>query len=340
MFLTGASLCVGSTSALLSDLPRAREHLERGVALYDPQQHRSHISLFGEDVGISCLGWEAYALWGLGYPEQALHRVQEALSLAQQFSHPFSLGYALSCVVRIHQFRREEPATQARAETLLELAAEQGFALRTAQGFIMRGWALAMQGHAEEGIALLRQGLAAFRVTGAEFHRPVHLTMLAEAYGKVEQTEEGLGVLAEALDAVNNTGERFWEAELYRLKGQLTLQSQVPSPKSRVEETLPGRVSIAHQNVSLAETGTVGGAHPTVEAEAERCFLKAIEIARQQQAKSLELRAVMSLARLWRQQGKKEEARRMLAEIYGWFIEGFDTKDLQEAKVLLEELNH
>ncbi|MBI3799274.1 MAG: AAA family ATPase, partial [Deltaproteobacteria bacterium] len=227
VFLTGASLCVGTTSVLLGDLPRAREHLERGIALYDPQQHRSHISLFGEDVGISCLGWEAYALWGLGYPEQALHRVQEALSLAQKFSHPFSLGYALSCVVRIHQFRREEPATQARAETLLELAAVHGFALRTSQGFIMRGWALAMQGHGEEGIALLRQGLAAIQATGAEFHRPVHLAMLAEAYGNVDQTQEGLSVLAEALDAVNNTGDRFYEAELYRLKGQLTLQSQV-----------------------------------------------------------------------------------------------------------------
>src|SRR5262249_19809556 len=132
--------------------------------------------------------------------------------------------------------------------------------------------------------------------------------------------------------------ERYYEAELYRLKGTLTLQSQVPSLKSQVGETLPGRVGIAHQNVSIAEAGTVGGAHPTTEAEAEGYFLKAIEIARRQQAKSLELRAAMSLSRLWRQQDEKKKAHEMLAEIYGWFTEGFDTKDLQEAKALLQEL--
>ena len=132
--------------------------------------------------------------------------------------------------------------------------------------------------------------------------------MLAEAYGKVGQTEEGLSLMAEALALVDKTGERYPEAELYRLKGELTLQSTVPGPKSKVEE------------------------------EAEACFLKALEIARKQQAKSLELRAVMSLSRLWQQQGKREEARQMLAEIYGWFTEGFDTKDLREAKALLEEL--
>jgi predicted ATPase len=172
-----------------------------------------------------------------------------------------------------------------------------------------RGWALAMQGHGDEGIAHLRQGLAAYRATGAEFLRPYYLTLLGEAYGKVGQAEEGLSVLAQALNMVDTTGEHFSEAELYRLRGDLTLQSKVQSLQSKVE------------------------------AEAEECFLKAIEIARRQQAKSLELRAVMSLSRLWQQQGKKEEAHVLLSEIYGWFTEGFDTKDLQEAKALLEELH-
>ncbi len=146
------------------------------------------------------------------------------------------------------------------------------------------------------------------------------LALLAEAYGKAGQVEEGLTVLAEALAAVDKNGERMYEAELYRLKGELSLQSGVRSPKSEI--TSPQHPAPSSQ----------------AEAEAESCFLKAVEIARQQQAKLLELRAVMSLSRLWQQQGKKAEARQMLVEIYGWFTEGFDTKDLQEAKALLEEL--
>jgi predicted ATPase len=202
----------------------------------------------------------------------------------------------------------------------------------------MRGWALAERGQKEEGIIQMRQGLTASRATGAELWRPSFLALLAETYGKVGQAEEGLPLLAEALAAIAKTGERYYEAELYRLKGELTLQSQVPSPKSQIEQTLPGRVGIAHQNVGIAEAGTVGGAHPTRETGAEGYFLKAIEIARRQQAKSLELRAVMSLARLWQQQGKRKEGHALLAEIHGWFTEGFATKDLQEAKVLLNSL--
>jgi predicted ATPase len=165
-----------------------------------------------------------------------------------------------------------------------------------------RGWALALQGQGEEGIAQIQQGLAAFRAAGAELDRPRWLTLLVEAYRQVEQTEAGLTVLAEALATVHKTGERRWEAELHRLKGELLLRQ----------------------------------ASPTEEVEA--CFRQALEIARRQQAKSLELRAAMSLARLWQQQGKRAEACELLAPIYGWFTEGFDTADLQEAKALLEAL--
>jgi len=173
-------------------------------------------------------------------------------------------------------------------------------------GTIQRGWALAEQGQAEAGINQMHQSLATLRATGTELFRLYYLALLAEAYGKTEQEEEGLTALAEALAAVDRTGERRYEAELYRLKGELTLQSSIQSLESRVKE-------------------------------AEVCFHKAIDIARRQQAKSLELRAVMSLSRLW-QQGKKAEAQQMLAETYDWFTEGFDTKDLREAKTLLEEL--
>jgi hypothetical protein len=168
----------------------------------------------------------------------------------------------------------------------------------------MWGWALAEQGQGEEGIAQMRQGLAAYQATGAEWSRMYFLVLLAEAYGKAGQPEEGFTVLAEALATVDKTGERFWEADLYRLKGQLTLQKfQVSGSKFQVEEGL------AHHEKSIAEAGTVDGAHPTREGEAEACFLNAIEIAQRQQAKSLELRAVMSLSRLWQQQEKKAEAR-------------------------------
>ena len=158
------------------------------------------------------------------------------------------------------------------------------------------------------------------RLQGQRLDRPYYLALLAEAYGKVGQTEEGLTVLAEALAVVDKTGERCYEAELYRLKGELTLQQVVSRQFSVVSHRAPDP-------------------SPDPQGEAEACFLKAIEIARKQQAKSLELRATMSLARLWQQQGKKNEAHKLLSEIYDWFTEGFDTKDLQEAKALLEELN-
>jgi predicted ATPase len=222
--------------------------------------------------------------------------------------------------IRLHQFRREWLAVQERAEAVIALSSEQGFALILAWGTIMRGWVLAEQGQEEEGIAQMRRGLAACRATGAEVMRPNNLALLAEAYGKVGQVEEGLQVLGEALDAVDKSGERFCEAELYRLRGELMLaQSKVQSLKSKVTDPR-----------SLT---------PDPQTEAEACFHKAIEIARKQQAKSLELRAATSLARLWQQQGKEKEAHDPLAEVYGWFTEGFDTADLKDAKALLEELS-
>jgi predicted ATPase len=240
------------------------------------------------------------------------------LTFAQGLSHPFSLAFALNFSAALHQFRGEGQAAQERADAAVALCAEQGFPFWLAMGTILQGWVLAEQGEAEKGIAQIRQGLTSYRATGAELFRPHFLALLAEACGKGRQTEEGLSAVAEALDGVHQTGERYYEAELYRLKGELSLQSEVRSPKSEIPNTQP--------------------LTPNPQPEAEACILKAIEIARKQQAKSLELRAVMSLSRLWQAQGKKDEARQMLAEIYGWFTEGFDTKDLQEAKALLDSL--
>jgi predicted ATPase len=179
---------------------------------------------------------------------------------------------------------------------------------------------LAEQGQGKEGIVQMHRGMATGRATGAELAKSFGLAWLAEAYGGVGQAEEGLSVLAEALDHVDKSGERVYEAELYRLKGELALQSGVRGPASEIPNT---------QHLT-----------PSTHIEAEACFHKAIDIARKQQAKSWELRASTSLARLWHRQGKRHEARTLLAEVYGWFTEGFDTRDLQEAKALLEKLGH
>jgi class 3 adenylate cyclase/predicted ATPase len=301
--LLEAHRVLGSSMLWLGELATARAHSEQGVALYDPQQHRSHVFLYGHDPGVGCQSFAALSIWMLGYPDQALQSIREALTLAKELAHPFSLAFTLAWAATVHQFRRELQAVQERAEALIALSTEQAFPFWLAFGTILRGWALTTQGAGAEGIAQIRQGLVAYRATESELHRPYFLGLLAEAHGKVGQIEEGLTVLNEALDTVNKTEERNWEAELHRRRGELLLMQQ-------------------GQKVG----------------EAEECFLKALDTARRQQAKSLELRAAMSLSRLWQQQGKQEEAYQLLAEIYGWFTEGFDTADLKEAKVLSEKL--
>ena len=301
--LLEANRMLGQTMYWLGEMAPARAHLEQGVALYDPQQHRSHAFAYGQDPRVACQCLATWPTWALGYPDQALQSIHEALALARELTHPFSLVFALMMTAVVHQFHRKAQVVQERAEELIALSTEQGFAFWLAWGTILRGWALTMQGAGTEGIAQMRQGFSAYGATGAEVDRPYLIAMLAEAYKEAGQAEEGLAVLIEALAFVDKTGDRYWEAELYRHKGESLL-------------------AIAEEN----------------QAEAEACFQNAIDIARRQEAKSFELRAVMSLSRLWQQQGKPEEARQMLSDIYGWFTEGFDTMDLKEAKVLLEEL--
>jgi predicted ATPase len=301
--LVVAHRALGNTLYHLSELAPARAHLEQGMALYDPQQHRSLAFLYGQDPAVTCRAWVALALWLQGYPDQARQKIHEALTLAQELAHPLSLAYALDWAAMLYRFRREGEAAQEQAAAAITLSTERGFAVYLAWGLILRGWALAEQGQGAEGIAQIRQGLAVYRATGGQAVLPYHLALLAEAYGKEGQAGEGLTMLAEALTLVNNNGERNYEAELYRLKGEL-LQQQA--------------------------TGS-GGA-------VETCFRQALDMARRQQAKSLELRAAVSLSRLWQQQGKRAKAHELLAPIYGWFTEGFDTADLQEARALLEEL--
>jgi predicted ATPase len=241
------------------------------------------------------------ALWLLGYADQAQRWNQEALARARQGEHTPSLASAHLFAAILAQHRRDVAATQAYAEATIALATAQGFGHRVAQGRIMLGWALAMQGDAATGVAHLQQGWAAVQRTGQKLYHPYHLALLAEAYGEAGQLEAGLTVLDEALTLVEATEERWWKAEVHRLKGALLLRR------------------------SLADAG-----------QAEACFQQALDVARCQQARALELRATLSLSRLWQQQGKREQGRQLLTEVYGWFTEGFATPDLQEARIWLE----
>ena len=319
-----AHRALGSTLYPLGEMVLARTHLEQGIALYDPQYHISSALRYGLDAGVVCHGHASRVLWFLGYPDQATQRSREALALAQGLSHPFSLAFALNFSALLHQLRQEEQVAQERSAALEALAAEHGFAQVMAFATILGGWALAMQGQGEEGITQIRQGITAWRATGAELGLSNYLALLAEACGRVGRIEEGLTTLAEGLEVIARTGDCQYEAELYRLKGELLLNAECGMQNA--ESSSPA-LTLNTQHFTL-----------NTQAEAEECFQQAIETARQQQAKSLELRATMSLARLWQQQGKKDEAQQMLAEMYGWFTEGFETKDLQEAKRLLETL--
>ena len=301
VLLVEAHYVLGVTYFWMGEFVPARKHLERGIDNYDPQRHRSHIKLFGQDEGAVCLCRAAVALWYLGYPDQALTRGSEALTLAQQLSHPASLAYVRYWLAFLYHQLREVQKTQQWTNASIALSTEQGFGYWPSQEMILQGWVLTEEGRVKEGIARLRQGLVGLQAAGTEITRAYSLGLLANGYKEVGQLGEGITILDEALAAVDKTGGRWAEAELYLLKGEL----------------------LARQDGSD---------------QAENSFHQSLAVARRQQAKSLELRAAMSMSRLWQRQGKKAEAQRLLAEIYGWFTEGFDTADLKQAKALLDEL--
>jgi len=328
--LLQAHFALGDTLIWRGEFASARFHLEQTIALYDPQQHQPHALLYGQDPGVATRGYAAAALWHLGYPDQALKRIHEALTLAHKRAHPYSLAFALTFAAVLYQLRREERACQERAEATIVLCTEQGFPHWLPIVTAVQGWARAKQGQQAEGVTQVHQSLAAWRAIGGELVRSHFLALLAEVCEGMAQEEDGLQALAEALTLVEKNEERMYEAELYRIKGQLTLQQESKEQGARSKEQKLENTNPQSQILSPKSQA---------EGEAEACFLKAIEVARKQQAKSLELRAAMSLARLWQHQGKKVEAHQMLSEIYNWFTEGFDTKDLQEAKRLIEELS-
>ncbi|MBV8134074.1 MAG: AAA family ATPase, partial [Deltaproteobacteria bacterium] len=306
--LLEAHQALGTSLLLFGKFAPALEHFEQALGLYHPKIHHVHLT-YTLDPGILCLVRSAWLLEFLGYSDRTSKKMEEALVLGHRQSHAYSLAVAIVHMITISHFHRDWQKLQEQAETAIALCTEQGFGAILAQASTFRGCALAQQGKTEEGIAELRAGLDAQFATGAIMFRPWYLLYLGEAYGTAGRFKEALDAIAEAIAITERTGEREIEAELHRTKGDLMLRSSGVQP-SRVVET-----------------------------EAEEFFRKSIEIARQQEARSFELRAVTSLCRLWKRQGKNAEARQRLAEIYNWFTEGFDTADLKDAKGLLDELS-
>ena len=270
---------LGATLFYLGELASARTHLEQGIALYDPHQGHAQFLSGGADPGVACLSWAAWTLWLLGYPDRALLRMDEAITLAQELSDAYSLGFALYFASTLHIWRREVQLVQEKLAAMMALSQEQGFVRWLGGGMIKQGWILVQQGAVQEGIAQMHQGLSIWRTAAGEMGLPGNPARLADVYGKAGRAEEGLHILAEALVAIDNYAERYSAAEVYRVQGELLLLQATP-------EVLQAETSLQH----------------------------ALDVARRQQARSLELRAAMSLARLWQHQGKRDQARRMLAE--------------------------
>jgi predicted ATPase len=293
---------LGVTLFFLGELADGHTQLGRALALYEARRHRELAVRFGQNPRASSLVYLAWSRWLLGYPDQAARAVEEAVAYARELNHANTLAYALAWGATVHQFRRDAAAVQEHASAALALSEKQGLSMWLAYATVLRGWAPAERNH-PEGAARITRGLADLEATGAIFLRPHNLALLAETYAGCGQAEAGLRALGGALEAVERTGERWWEAEIHRLKGELLLARSAGNPT-----------------------------------EAEAGFRQAIDVALRQSAKSLELRAATSLARLWHDQGRRAAARGVLAPVYGWFTEGFDTPDLKEAKALLSEL--
>ena len=290
----------------LGELTSCREHIEQGIALYDQENHHSHTSLYGgHDPAVCGQGIAAVTLWLLGYPDQALECADQAISLARKLDHTASLAHALDFALALDQYRRDPNAALERAEAMISFSTEEGFPHYLARAMMFRGWALAMlEDDPSTGIEEMRKGLGKQVKTGKEDDFPIFLQMMAEGYGMAGRNDEALREINEALAIVDRRGVRhWWGAELNRWKGELLLALS-------------------------------GEAH----AEPERCFENAMDLARQQNAKSLELRAVVSLARLKQRHGQTEQVRELLTSIYDWFTEGFNSPDLKDAKALLNEL--
>jgi predicted ATPase len=277
-------------------------------AFYSPQEH-SHLGfVYGMDPGIVSLSSTASALWCIGYQDQALEESRKMLAVARQVGHPFSLAAGLALDSLFHLLRRDAAALEIRGKEVAALAEEKGFLFHSGVGFFKLGWVAAHQGRLEEGLVLLHRALELYQATGVRFTLTDLFGTIAEAYGMAGETEKGLEFMSQAFAEVERGGERYFEAELYRIKGELLL-----------------RKAEIHDQAAL-------------EKEAEACLRQSLAVARRQEAKSFELRTAVRLGRLLKKQNRGSEAKELLESIYGWFTEGFDQPDLKEAKSLIEEL--
>jgi predicted ATPase/class 3 adenylate cyclase len=307
--LVEAHSSLGACLYFLGEFGTARAHQERTLAIYDPVRHQAHAFAHGVDPSVRALNYLSVTLWHQGYPDQARQRSLEALAQAQKIAYGPTLAFALAYASELHQLRGEVSLSRERAEAAMTLSEEQGLPYWLAWGTALRGWALARENQPEEGIAQMRQGLAAQLANGGEEARSYFLALLAESYAMAGDQQTGLHLLEEAMAIADRTAEHCYEAELYRLKGMLLLGA-------------------GNDDGDLQARGE----------QAEECFREAIGLARRHCARSMELRAVVSIARLWQREGKMAEARRALQEIDGWFTEGYGTADLREARALLDAL--
>ena len=307
--LVEAHGALGVSCFLQGEFADARAHEERALALYDPEQHQSHVFLHGVDPGIRALNFLVLTLWVQGYPEQALARSLEAVALGRKLAYGPTLAFSLAYAAELRQLLREPSAAREYAEAVIAISIEQGFPFWHAWGTLFQGWTRIECESVSEGITQMRQGLAADEAVGSADQRTYFLALLADSLRRAGDGQASRRMLEQALMLMETTGERCYEAELHRLEGALLLDAS-----SRDDLT------------------------PMQGDPAEACLREAVSIARRQGAKSFELRAVTSLARLWQREGKIAQARQALSEIYGWFTEGFDTADLRDAKALLEEL--
>jgi predicted ATPase len=317
-----ARFALGFTLLHLGDPSAARSHVERDLSFDDAHLARIRAAyILDPRVPLRSVG--ALALWLLGYPDKALKLDQETFALLGDSSDHLALAAARHYSANLHQLRREVHETRRVAEELLQQAGEQGVTWWLEGGRALRGWALAQQGRWSEGVAQVREGIAGHRASGIEMRQTFQLALLAESLKAGGQIDEGLAVAAEALALVEATGERFYEAELHRIRGELLLLRKAGERRPSPSEPAPARPP---------------GPDPPALPGAEACFRRALDVARRQGAKSLELRAALSLARLLRDRGRRAEGRRLLAGTFGWFTEGWDTPDLEDARALLEEL--
>jgi class 3 adenylate cyclase/predicted ATPase len=291
------------------DFVKALEHFEAVPSIYNPDQHRSQAYTFGQDPAAVCLVHSGWPLWFLGYPDQAVQKCREGLAFAQELNHPYTSVFTSAFAAWVFCFCGDSKAVMDLSLTILSISAEHGFSFYTIWAVIMLGWAMTRQSQVSDGIAKMQEGLNQYRAAGGRVLLPAFLSLLAEVYSQTDQIAEAMSVLAEAQTLADESGECWWQVELYRLKGELILKT--PSIRN------------------LLRTG---------EDEAEGCFRLALEVAHRQQAKSLELRATMSLCRLLTHQFKLHEASRALEKILEWFSEGFDTADLRQAALMLGEL--